>query len=165
LPLSVKNPNFTETSGNQPGPSMLDKIEYKIAEKLAEHHHYPYGKEIYVNIFRNFSHFPLNLKDLELDGDGNTITYIALVVQHCFRKEQIEFLSFYKNILQELRESPVAKLRYNRPVETFLGCILYYYHPVDIKNVLSSIAFQNIFRSKERYEFEIKKKTVMLYTI
>jgi hypothetical protein len=144
---------------------MLDKIEYKIAENLAEHHLYPYGKEIYVNIFRNFSHFPLNLKDVGMNGTGTTITYMALVIQHCFNKEKIEFISFYKKILQEIKDSSVAQFRYNLPVETFLGCILFYYHPVNVKNVLSSIDVQNIFRSKERYEYEIKKQTVLLYTI
>ena len=144
---------------------MLDKIEYKIADTLAQHHFYPYGKEIYVNIFRNFSHFPLNLKDLGIEGKGTTITYMALVVRHCIGKEKIEFLTFYKKILQELKKSSVASLRYNLAVETFLGCILFYYHPVDVKNILSSIEVQDIFNSKERYEFQIKKKTVLLYTI
>jgi hypothetical protein len=144
---------------------MLDIIEYTIAEDLAEHHHYPYGKEIYVNIFRNFSHFPLNMKDLGILGRGTTITYMALVVRHCFGREKIDFFDFYKNILQELKESLVAKFKYNLAVETFLGCTLYYYHPVDIKNFLSSIQVVDIFSSKERYEFEIKKKTVLLYTI
>jgi hypothetical protein len=64
---------------------MLDKIEYTIAENLAENHLYPYG--------------------------------------------------------------------------------LFYYHPVDIKNILSTIEVDDIFNVKERYEFEIKKKTVLLYTI
>ena len=144
---------------------MLDIIEYTIAENLAEYHHYPYGKEIYVNIFRNFSHFPLNMKELEIEGQGKTITYMALVVRHCFGREKIEFFKFYKNVLQDLKTSPVAKFKYNMAVETFLGCVLYYYHPVDIKNFLSSIQVVDIFSSKERYEFEIKKRTVLLYTI
>ena len=144
---------------------MLDKIEYTIAEKLAEKHLYPYGKEIYVSIFRNFSHFPLNLNELGIEGQGKTITYMALVVNHCFNKEKIEFLSFFKKVLKEIKESSAASLRYNLAVETFLGCILYYYHPVDVKNILSSIDVQHIFNSKERYEFQIKKKTVLLYTI
>jgi hypothetical protein len=144
---------------------MLDKIEYKIATDLAEHHLYPYGKEIYVNIFRNFSHFPLKLKDLGINDQGDTITYLAFVVRHCLGKEKIEFLAFYKQVLQELKNSPAAKLRYNLDVETFLGCVLYYFHPVDVKNVLSAIELEHVFRSKERYEYEIKKKTVLLYAI
>jgi hypothetical protein len=148
-----------------PGRSMLDKIEYTIAENLAERHLYPYGKEIYVNIFKHFSHFPLNLKDVGLEGHGTTITYLALVIRHCLGKEKIEFITFYKKILHELKESSVSKYRYNLAVETFLGCVLYYYHPVNVKNILSSIEVQDIFNSKERYEFQIKKKTVLLYAI
>ena len=144
---------------------MLDKIENTIAENLAERHLYPYGREIYVNIFKHFSHFPLNLKDLELKGEGTTITYMALVIRHCFDKEKIEFITFYKKILQDLKDSSVAKFRYNLAVETFLGCVLYYYHPVNIKNLLSSFQVGDIFNSKERYEFEIKKKTILLYAI
>ena len=144
---------------------MLDKIEYKIAEELAEHHLYPYGREIYVNIFRKFSHFPLQLKDLGMEGEGRTITFLALVVSYCFGKEKIEFISFYKEILKDLKSSSVATLKYNLEVETFLGCVLYYFHPVDVKNLLSTIELEHVFRSKERYEFEIKKKTVLLYAI
>jgi hypothetical protein len=144
---------------------MLDKIEYRIAKNLAEKHFYPYGREIYINIFKNFSHFPLSLKDLNIKDQGRTITFIALVIFHCFDHEKTEFISFYKKILKELKTSPVAKIRYNLSVETYLGCILYYYHPVDIKNILSSVQVDNIFNDKERYEYEIKKKTVLLYTI
>lgn len=144
---------------------MLDKIEYTIAENLAEYHLYPYGKEIYVNIFKKFSHFPLSLQKLGIDEQGKTITYMALVVRHCFGKEKTDFITFYRKILNELKESAVAKLRYNLAVEAFLGCVLYYYHPVDIKNLLSSLEVEDIFTSKERYEYEIKKKTVLLYTI
>jgi hypothetical protein len=144
---------------------MLDKIEYTIADKLAEHHLYPYGKEIFINIFRNFSHFPLNLQDLGIKDQGITITYLALVIRYCFNQDKTEFLSFYRQILQQIKASPAAKLRYNLSVETFLGCILYYYHPVNVKNILSSVEVQDIFNSKERYEFQIKKNTVLLYTI
>jgi hypothetical protein len=144
---------------------MLDKIEYGIARKLAEHHHYPYGQEIYINIFKNFSHFPLNLKDLEMNGIGNTITFLALVILNCFQQKKSDFLSLYKNVLRTLNDSAAAKLRYNLTVETFLGCVLYFYHPVNIKNILTSVDVEDIFNEKERYEYEIKKKTILLYTI
>ncbi len=144
---------------------MLDKIEYKIARNLAEKHHYPYAREIYINIFKNFSHFPLVLQDLGIQDQGTTITYMALVIWRCFDHEKTDFLSFYKKILQELKESPVVKMRYNLAVETYLGCVLYYYHPVNIKNILSTMEIDDIFNDKERYEYEIKKKTVLLYTI
>jgi len=144
---------------------MLDTIEYSIAKKLAEHHLYPYGREIYVNIFKKFSHFPLNLKDLGIEDQGMTITFMSLVILHCFDHKKTDFPVFYKKILQELEDSPVAKMRYNLGVETYLGCVLYYYHPVDIKNILSAVQVDDIFNDKERYEYEIKKKTVLLYTI
>jgi hypothetical protein len=144
---------------------MLDKIEYKIARNLAEKHHYPYAQDIYINIFKNFSHFPLVLQDLGIQDQGTTITYMALVIWRCFDHGKTDFLSFYKKILQELKESPIAKMRYNLAVETYLGCVLYYYHPVNIKNILSTMEIDDIFNDKERYEYEIKKKTVLLYTI
>ena len=144
---------------------MLDKIEYRIARNLAENHHYPYGREIYINIFKNFSHFPLKLQDLGIQDQGTTIIYMALVIWRCFDHGKTEFSSFYKKILQELKESPVAKMRNNLAVETYLGCVLYYYHPVNIKNILSTTSVNDIFNDKERYEYEIKKKTVLLYTI
>jgi hypothetical protein len=144
---------------------MLDQIEYRIARNLAEHHFYPYGREIYVNIFKSFSHFPLSLKGLEIKGQGDTIIFMALVIFHCLDHEKTDFPSFYKKMLQILEESPVAKMRNNLSVETYLGCILYFYHPVNIKNILSSVQVDEIFNDKERYEFEIKKKTVLLYTV
>lgn len=144
---------------------MLDKIEYRIARNLAENHHYPYAREIYINIFKNFSHFPLVLQDLGIQDQGTTITYMALVIWRCFDHGKTDFSSFYKKILQELKESPVAKMRYNLAVETYLGCVLYYYHPVNIKSILSTMEVDDIFNDKERYEYEIKKKTVLLYTI
>ena len=144
---------------------MLDQIEYRIANNLAEHHFYPYGQEIYINIFKKFSHFPFRLKDLDMKGEGKTITYMAFVILHCFEHEKTDFLEFYKKILNELKNSPVAKLRHNLAVETYLSCLLYYYHPIDIKNILSSIQVDDIFNDKERYEYEIKKKTILLYTV
>lgn len=144
---------------------MLDQIEYRIAKKLAEHHFYPYGREIYINIFKNFSHFPLKLKKLDIKEEGTTITFMALVILKCFDHVKTDFPGFYKKVLLELKESPAAKLRYNLAVETYLGCILFYYHPVDIKNILSAVQVDDIFNDKERYEYEIKKKTVLLYTV
>ena len=144
---------------------MLDQIEHKIARNLAEHHLYPFGMEIYMNIFKRFSHFPILLEDLKINGPGISIAYIPFVVLRCFDQDKSDFLNLYKKILQEMKDSPVAKLRYNLAVETYLGCVLYFYHPIDIKNILSSIDVKEIFNDKERYEYEIKKKTVLLFTI
>jgi len=144
---------------------MLDQIENTVARNLAEHHLYPFGREIYMNIFKKFSHFPILLEELNINGPGISIAYLALVVLRCFDQDKSDFLILYKNILQELKESPVAKIRYNLAVETYLGCVLYYYHPIDVKNILSSMDVKEIFNDKERYEYEIKKKTVLLFTI
>ena len=144
---------------------MLDKIEYNIAKKLAEHHHYPYGQEIYMNIFKNFSHFPINLRDLNIKDNGTTVTYLALVVMNCFKYKKTDFPGLYKNVFETLRKSAVSKQRENLAVETFLGCALYYYHPVDVKNFLSTVYVEDIFNDKEKYEYEVKKKTVLLYMV
>ncbi len=144
---------------------MLDKIEYRVAAKLAEYHLYPYGREIYIHIFRKFSHFPLRLEDLGIKGDGLTITFMAYVTLFCFDKNKENFLPFYKRIVSELEPVIHSIFPYNISVETFLGCVLYYYHPVDIKNVLSSIEVNAIFDEKEQYEFQLKKKTLLIHAI
>jgi len=59
---------------------MLDKIEYHIARNLADRHNYPFAQNIYISIFKSFSHFPIKLKDIGIYNEGNTITFMALVV-------------------------------------------------------------------------------------
>ena len=90
---------------------MLDQIEHKVARNLAEYHLYPFGREIYMNIFNKFSHFPILLKDLNIVGPGISIAYIALVVLRCFEHEKSNLMKLYKKILQEVKDSPVAKIR------------------------------------------------------
>jgi hypothetical protein len=144
---------------------MLDEIEYRIAAKLAEHHLYPYGREIYINIFRKFSHFPLRLKDLGIKGDGLTITYMAYVILFCLDKKKETFLPFYNKIQSELAPVINRFYPYDISVETLLGCILFYYHPVEVKNVLSSLQVDSIFNEKQQYEYELKKKTLLIHAI
>ena len=144
---------------------MLDKIEYQIAGKLAEHHLYPYGREIYINIFRKFSHFPLKLKDLGIAGDGKTITFMAYVIVFCFDSKKEKFLPFYKSILSQLEPQIRTLFPYNIAVETFLGCVLYYYHPVDVKNVLTTFQARSIFNDKQIYEYKLKKNTLLIHAI
>ena len=91
--------------------------------------------------------------------------FLALVVLTCFQQKKSDFLDLYKNVLHTLKESAVVRLRYNLSVETYLGCVLYYYHPVNIKNILTAVEVDDIFNEKEKYEYEIKKKTVLLYII
>jgi hypothetical protein len=144
---------------------MLDKIESHIAAKLADHHLYPYGREIYINIFRKFSHFPLKLKDLGIAGDGKTITFMAYVILFCFDSDKENFLLFYRNILSKLEPHIQTLFPYNIAVETFLGCVLYYYHPVDVKGVLTSFQPESLFNEKQQYEYELKKNTLLIHAI
>ena len=144
---------------------MLDKIEYGIARKLSERHHYPYGQEIYMGIFRNFSHFPLKMEDLGIKGEGTTITFLALVILRCFSYPSNNLFELYKSILDELNQSAAPHFPQDITVETFLGCILYFYHPVEIKNILNSIEIEGIFDEKQIYEFELKKQTILMFSI
>ena len=144
---------------------MLDQIEYRIAKRLSEHHLYPYGQDIYISIFRKFSHFPVNLEDLCINGEGKTITFLALVVETCMSNKKEEFIKFYNKILGILKEKSATCIQRSITVETLLGCILYYYHPVSIKNILSSLNVDELFNEKEKYEYELKKKTILIYTI
>ena len=77
---------------------MIDKIEKQIAYRLALQHNYPYAQEIYLNIFKKFSHFPLNLSDINIKDEGDTITFLALVVYKCFKLKHMPFLDLYKYI-------------------------------------------------------------------
>ncbi len=144
---------------------MLDKIEFRIAAKLAEHHLYPYGREIYINIFRKFSHFPIKMEDLGIKGDGLTITFMAYVTLFCLDQRKENFLPFYKKILAELEPKIRPYFPFNISVETLLGCVLFYYHPVEIKNVLLFFNPDTLFDKKEKYEYELKKKTVLIHAI
>ena len=136
-----------------------------VCSTLSEHHHYPYGREIYVNIFRYFSHFPLRLEDLNIHGDGETITLMAYVSLYCLERRKENFIPFYKKILTDLHPKITPFFPFNISVETFLGCILFFYHPVEIKNTLNSFETDPLFNDKEKYEFELKKRTVLIHAI
>ena len=144
---------------------MLDQIEYRISARLSEHHLYPYGRDIYINIFRNFSHFPIRLEDLSIKGEGETITFLAYVVLACLEHKRDKFLLFYRRLLGELQPKVAPYFPYNISVETFLGCILYAYHPVEIRSVFSSIDVDEFFNEKEKYEYELKKNTVLIHAL
>ena len=144
---------------------MLDQIEESIARELADHYLYPFARNIYQDIFRSFSHFPLNLKDIDMNGPGTTITYLALVVKMCLQNKNNDFNELFENV-QNLLYSKVKPLLIQEPkVETFLGCILYAYHPSQIKNAFSSIRVENIFTEKEIYEYHLKRKTILIYAL
>jgi hypothetical protein len=144
---------------------MLDQIEYRIATRLADHHNYPYARDIYTNIFRSFSHFPVKLVDVGIAGEGETITLMALTVLTCFDTMEKTFSELYAVVLQNLKERAALFFPGNIAVETFLGCIIYYYHPADIKNILATMEVSEFFSKEEFYEFKFKKKTILLFIV
>ncbi|MFC2088897.1 hypothetical protein ACFLSX_04785 [Calditrichota bacterium] len=144
---------------------MLDKIEFRIAKDLADRHFYPFAQNNYISIFRSFSHFPLNLKDVGITADGTTITYIALVVFRCKEQKKNEFSDFFNSILTKMKNEDAKDINRDITVETFLGCLLYYYHPAQLRNKLSSINIKNFMDEKHIYEYNLKKKTILLYAI
>jgi hypothetical protein len=144
---------------------MLDKLEYRISKELADHHLYPFAEHNYLNIFNAFSFFPVNFKDIGIKEEGNTVTFLALVVYYCFRNRKDSFEETYEYVLKELKNIAQPFMHQDIVVETFLGCILYYYHPSDLKNKLSSINTSKIFDNKQSYEFEMKMKTILIFAM
>lgn len=143
---------------------MLDQIEKHIARELADYHHYPFAQNIYLDIFRSFSHFPLKLEDIKLDAVGDTITYLALVVKKCFGRKVSSFLHLYQEILEEML--PLSELTIQDiVVETYLGCILYYYHPIRVRNVLGEFNTAKFFNEKEKHEYKLKRQTILIFMV
>jgi hypothetical protein len=144
---------------------MVDKIDYKIAKELSEYHMYPYAQDIYLNIFKHFSHFPLKLNDIGIEGEGTSITFMAMVILRCLDDHGNDLAEQYEKILREYKHIVAPYFPQNISVETFLGCLLFYYHPVDIKNTLSTVDVDKIFDKKEQYEYELKKKTILMFVV
>lgn len=144
---------------------MLDKVEYRISKELAEHHFYPFAEHNYLNIFNAFSYFPIDFKDIGIKEEGKTVTFLALVVYFCFRYRKNNFNETYQSVLSELKEIAQQYFPQDIVVETFLGCILYYFHPSDLKSKLSSIEAIKFFNNEQLYEFDLKKKTILIYSM
>ena len=144
---------------------MLDKLEYRISKELADHHFYPFAEHNYLNMFNAFSYFPIDFKDIGIKEDGKTVTFLALVVYYCIKNRKNNFNETYQFVLKELREIAQPYFPQDIVVETFLGCILYFYHPSDLKNILSSINTAKIFDKNQTYEYNLKKKTILIYAI
>ncbi|MCK5033353.1 MAG: hypothetical protein KAS18_06950 [Calditrichia bacterium] len=144
---------------------MLDKLEYHIAKELADHHFYPFAEHNYLKIFNAFSYFPINFKDIGIKEEGKTVTFLALVVYYCFVYRQNSLNETYVRVLNELKKIAQPYFPQDIVVETFLGCILYHHHPSNINNILSSIATSKILDKNQTYEYEIKKKTILIYAI
>jgi hypothetical protein len=144
---------------------MIDELDNQIAQRLTEKHNYPYAKNIYVNIFKKFSHFPIKLSDLNLVGAGNTISFIALVVLRCFNYGSARDSNLYENILKQLKEQVQPLFPQDITVETYLGTILFLHNPINIKNELTRVDTNKLFDSNQKYEYELKKKTILLYAL
>jgi len=139
---------------------MLDQIEAKIANQLAQKHNYPFAQNIYINIFQTFSHFPITMSDIGIEGVGKTITYMALVVLKCYEIKGHTLPELFQKVLKELKPLVDPYFPQDCTVETFLGAALYFSHPSSIKNDLGHKDVKKMFTEKQLYEFELKKKTI-----
>lgn len=144
---------------------MLDQIESEIARKLADRHLYPYAVNIYLEVFSAFSHFPLRLDDMEMEASGETVTFLALVVKTCQENHNSSFMELFERVFVLMSEKARPFLIQKLRVETFLGCVLYFYHPSQIKNALQSIGVEQIFNEEEMYEYNFKKQTMLMNAI
>ncbi len=144
---------------------MLDQIEHHIANRLSQKHNYPFAQNIYIDIFRSFSHFPIPMAEVGIKGPGETITYLALVVQKCFDLDGSSLIELYEKALAELRPRVEYLFPQDCSVETLLGSALYLCHPSSIKNDLSHRDIPGLFSEKQLYEFELKKKTIAIYIL
>ena len=144
---------------------MLDQIEIQIAKQLADHHNYPYGQEIYTSIFKAFSYFPLKLTDINLTGPGETITFLSLIVKDCFETKTVDIFSQYDFLLRKYAKTVAPLYPQDIAVETFLGCALYYYHPIQLRTTFTYLDTTVIFDKRQQYEYELKRKTILIYAI
>ena len=144
---------------------MLDQMDNLTAQKLAEHHHYPFAQNIYQNIFKAFSYFPLNLDAVGRNGPGKTISCIALSALVCLENKENSIFKLFKNTLAYMEEHAAEFYPQNLSVETFLGCVLYFYHPSQLRNTLNTLDVSLFFNSQQIYEYEIKKKTILIFAV
>ena len=144
---------------------MLDQIEKRIARELADHHNYPYGQEIYNSIFKAFSYFPLQLTEMGIKGEGTTITFMAMVVLDCLQFRERDVFKRYQALLKGYKKTVAPGYPQDISVETFLGCMLYAYHPVDLRSAFATNDTSSIFNKKQQYEYQLKQKTILIYAI
>jgi hypothetical protein len=144
---------------------MLDQIEYRIAKRLADHHNYPYGQDIYRSIFKAFSYFPLQMKQMGISGEGETIAFLAMVVLHCLEQKDKDLFKLYHSLLKRYHKLVASSYPQDISVETFLGCILYRHHPINLRSTFDALDTTPIFNKRQQYEYELKKKTILIYAI
>ncbi len=143
---------------------MVDQADYRIAKRLAERHFYPFAENIYIDIFKAFSHFPVPLKKIRMNLEGETVTLIALSVHTGFATDSKDFDMLFNGVLEKLQPLVSGFHPQDITVDVLLGCFLYYYHPSGIRNQLSTFPVQRL-SEKQRYEFELKKKTFYIHVI
>jgi hypothetical protein len=144
---------------------MLDSLDYTVSKKLADRHLYPFAQQIYADIFKSFSHFPVDLHNLGISGKGKTVTFLAYVIFSCFERSYPSFQLLYQNIVKKMQSEVKTILVQDINVETLLGCILYYYHPSMVKNALARNDIITMLSEHEKYEYELKKDTILLHIL
>jgi len=144
---------------------MIDQADYRVAKRLAERHFYPYAENIYNNIFTAFSHFPLSINKIGVGLEGKTVTLMALCVHFCFDANNKKFDMLFEEELDKLKSLTANLHPQDITVDVLLGCFLYYYHPSEIRNQLSSYPLEQRLTPKQQYEFELKKKTFYIHIV
>jgi hypothetical protein len=71
----------------------------------------------------------------------------------------------YITILEQLKETVQPIFPQDITVETYLGVVLYLHNPINIRNELTRVDTNILFDSKQKYEYELKKKTILLYAL
>jgi len=144
---------------------MIDQADLQVAHQLAERHMYPYAKDIYQSIFKRFSHFPVSLKDVNVKISGTTITVIAWAVLLSFQTRHSDFAELNERVNTALKEKIPPYFPQDPTIDILFGCLLYYYHPSQVRNALSMLDIHHLLDSQQRYEFQLKKRTLYIYII
>ena len=142
---------------------MIDQADLEVARQLAERHMYPYAKDIYQSIFKRFSHFPVGLKDIQLKISGAMITVIAWAALLSFRTKYSDFEELNDRVHTAIKEKIPPYFPQNPIIDILFGCMLYYYHASQGRNALSMLDINKMFDSQQRYEFQLKKRTLYIY--
>ncbi|HID39921.1 MAG TPA: hypothetical protein EYP36_10475 [Calditrichaeota bacterium] len=144
---------------------MVDQADYRVAKQLAERHFYPFAENIYINLFKAFSHFPLPIRIVSAGLEGETITLMALSVHTCFNSSNKAFDILFDSTSLKLKQLVSGFHPQDITVDVLFGCFLYYYHPSEIRNQLSSYPADQRLTEKQQYEFELKKKTCYIHIV
>jgi hypothetical protein len=144
---------------------MIDQADQEIARQLAEHHMYPYAKDIYQAIFKSFSHFPISKKDIDLRIAGETITVMAWAALLSFQTDHTDFEDLHRRINAAIKEKIPPYFPQDPMIDILFGCLLYQYHPSQVRNALSILNIHEILDSQQRYEFELKKRTLYIHIL